>query len=239
MTSAPLSSPPTAPRASSADRRLKWKDRALILLAAAFGALVLRLYRLTLRMEIDEENILRHVRQGEHVIVVFWHGRLLMLPFCYRGRGVRVLISSSRDGELIARVVRRFGLEAVRGSSTRGGSEAMDIMRRALAEGLDVGITPDGPKGPRYRVKPGVVELARESGVPVICVTAASHRGKRLGSWDRFLVPTPFDKVYVRWSESIRIAPDEDFEAARLRIETLMNDERRRLDARAGYTGED
>ncbi len=221
---------------SSADKPLRFKDRVLVMLASLLGATLIRLLRLSLRLEFrGEEHVRPFWERGENVILAFWHGRLLLLPYCYRGkRGIRVLISSSRDGELIARTIRSFGLDAVRGSSTRGGSEAKSALAVALEEGYDVGITPDGPKGPRYVAKAGVVDLARQSGRPVIPVLASTRRGKYLGSWDRFLLPKPGDFALIGYGAPVFVAPDEDFETARLRIEGAMNDLRRSLDAETG-----
>lgn len=219
-----------------ADKPLRFRDKVLIALVSALGALTLRLLRLTLRLEIrGQENVMQFWDKGEHVIVAFWHDRLILLPFAYKGtRGVRVLISSSKDGELIARTIKKLGLEAVRGSSTRGGDVALAALHEALAAGYDVGITPDGPKGPRHVAKAGVVDLARASGRPVVPLLMSSVRGKRLRSWDRFFVPMPFDRVIMRWGEPIRITGDASFEDDRLRVETAMNDLCRQVDSETG-----
>ena len=200
------------------------------------GASLIRALRGLLRLEIRHtEHIRRFWDRGENAIVVFWHGRMLLLPYAYGGpRGVRVLISSSRDGELIARTIGKFGLGTIRGSSTRGGERARAEMREALAEGLDIGITPDGPRGPRYVLKPGAIELARESGRPIVPLLMSSTRGRRLGSWDGFFVPLPGDRVIMEWGPAIHISADEDFEAARLRVEQALNELRWKLDAETG-----
>jgi lysophospholipid acyltransferase (LPLAT)-like uncharacterized protein len=229
---------PTAPPAKKPgkDRPLRLRDKVLIALVSLFGALLLRFWKFTMRFEErGRENVDRFWSAGEHVIVAFWHDRLIMLPFVYRGpKGIRVLISSSRDGELIARTIGRFGLEAVRGSSTRGGAEARDVLEDALAGGYDVGITPDGPKGPRHIAKAGVVQLAQATGRPVVPLLMSSARGKRLRSWDRFLVPMPFDHVVLRWGEPMWVDKQENFEAARRRIEDALNAVCRQVDAETG-----
>ena len=204
-------------------------------MVSLLGASLIRGLRAMLRLEIrGTEHIRKFWDRGENAIVVFWHGRMLLLPYAYGGPGVRVLISSSRDGELIARTIGKFGLGTVRGSSTRGGGRARAEMHAALAQGLDIGITPDGPRGPRYVVKPGAIELARESGRPIVPILMSSTRGRRLGSWDGFFVPLPGDRVIMEWGPALYVGADEDFEAARLRVEAALNSLRRKLDGETG-----
>jgi lysophospholipid acyltransferase (LPLAT)-like uncharacterized protein len=195
-------------------------------LVALLGATILRLVWFSQRKSFrGEENVKAFWEKGENVIVAFWHDRLILLPFAYRGpKGMRALISSSRDGELIARTVAKLGLGAIRGSSTRGGTEALAALLASLQDGYDVGITPDGPRGPRHVLKAGVVELARATGRPVLPLLMSSTHGKRLRSWDRFLIPLPFDRVVVRWGAPVWADPKADFESDRVRIEKALND---------------
>lgn len=106
--------------------------------------------------------------QGRRMIIAFWHAQQLMMPLAYRGSEAYVLISRHGDGELIQRIIARFGLKAVRGSSTRGGSEALRELIRLGKSGVDLVITPDGPKGPRQVAKLGVVQLAKATGLPIV-----------------------------------------------------------------------
>jgi lysophospholipid acyltransferase (LPLAT)-like uncharacterized protein len=107
-------------------------------------------------------------REGKHVILAFWHGQQLMAPIGYRGTGLHVLISRHGDGEIIARIIARFGYQAVRGSSTRGGAGALRALIKVCLSGRDVAVTPDGPKGPRHVAKLGVVQLAKATGLPIV-----------------------------------------------------------------------
>lgn len=125
---------------------------------------------LTLRTE-GAEHMLGRYEEGRRCIFAFWHSRQLMMPLAYRGRQVHILISRHRDGELIRRIVARFGFHAVRGSSTRGGAEALLELVRLGRSGADLAITPDGPKGPRQVAQPGVVHLAKATGLPIVPVT--------------------------------------------------------------------
>ena len=145
--------------------------------------------------------------KGERIIVVFWHGRLLMMPFVYPEKPGAILISQHRDGEYISRIAAILGFEAIRGSATRGGMRAFKQMIRAIKERLNLVITPDGPKGPRAKVKPGVIELARLTGAPIVPVSFSTSRRRFLKSWDAFLVPVPFSRAVYIWGEPMYVPP--------------------------------
>ncbi len=154
------------------------------------GAALLRGIRGTMRLETrGQEPLDTLYRQGGHIILAFWHAQQLMIPFGYRGTGSHVLISQHGDGEIIARIIGRFGHDAVRGSSTRGGSDALRALIRLGRSGRDVVVTPDGPKGPRQVVKPGVVQLAKATGLPIVPLAFACSKknSSRAGiaSWSR------------------------------------------------------
>ncbi|MBI2113818.1 MAG: lysophospholipid acyltransferase family protein [candidate division NC10 bacterium] len=165
--------------------------------------------------------------RGERVIVAFWHGRLLMMPFVYPGQPVAILISHHRDGEYITRIAERFGFTVVRGSTTRGGARAFKQLIHALRGGRNAVITPDGPKGPRQRAKSGVVELARLSGMPILPVAFGAWPRTILKSWDQFLVPCPFGRGVYVWGEPIYVPGNAD-QAAVEKFQSLLAE---RLDA--------
>ncbi|HTQ79616.1 MAG TPA: lysophospholipid acyltransferase family protein [Thermoanaerobaculia bacterium] len=144
-------------------------------------------------------------RQGRHFILAFWHRHLLLMPYGYRGRRISVLISQSRDGELIARTVARLGIDSSRGSSTRGGMAGLRALLRKAAEGYDLAFTPDGPKGPAEVVQPGVILAAAATGLPVQPVAMAASRCRRLRSWDRFVVPLPGARVHFVYGEPLTV----------------------------------
>jgi len=160
----------------------------------------IRLVYCTSRVRMDMDDDAKAYLAGkEPAVFAFWHGRMLMMPPIYPpGRKMHVLISTHRDGEMIARTMHRFGFGTVRGSSTRGGATAATQAVRALLAGENVAVTPDGPKGPVMQVQPGVLAIAEMSGVPVIPVTYASTRHKCMRSWDRFMVALPFGTIYYR-----------------------------------------
>ena len=169
--------------------------------------LFLVLLRATLRIEhVNRQGVERLWRQGENVIACFWHGRLLAMPFAYKGTGGKVLISRHRDGEFIARVVKYFGLGAIRGSYRKGSVSSVREILAELGRGTDVAITPDGPKGPRYRMKEGIIELARLAKRPIVPVTYSASRKKLFSSWDCFLLPCPFSRVLFLWGDPVYVS---------------------------------
>jgi lysophospholipid acyltransferase (LPLAT)-like uncharacterized protein len=135
-----------------------------------------------------------------------------------------VLASRSRDGELVARWVARFGLPVVRGSSSRGGAQALRGLARALRAGEDVAVVPDGPRGPRERLQAGLVVLAAATGAPVVPLGFAARPARRLASWDRFVVPCPFGRAALVFGEAIGVPRDADREAARARLEAALRE---------------
>ncbi|MDD9878488.1 MAG: lysophospholipid acyltransferase family protein [Magnetovibrio sp.] len=192
------------------------------------GAQFIRLVRLSGRWEtVGAEIPERFWREGKPFILCFWHGRLLMMPYCWqRSKPIHMLISQHRDGQLIARTVAHFGIDTVAGSTSRGGAQALRQMVKALNGGDYVGITPDGPRGPRMRASDGIVSVARLAGVPIIPATYSINRGRVLGSWDRFLVAWPFGRGVVVWGDPIEVPRQADadtLEAARQRVETSLN----------------
>ena len=196
------------------------------IIAWLYGILV---WSLRVQLE-DPEGLLRR-EGGEPLIFIFWHNRLLLIPmiwkrFLLRDRPVGVaMISASRDGELITQFLDRFGLTAVRGSTNHRGSGALRELAGWIKRGHDVGITPDGSRGPCYQIKPGLVLLAQLSGRPLLPISLEYSSAWRARSWDRFFIPKPFSKVTFIVGEPLlvrRTANAEEFEAERLRCEDAM-----------------
>ena len=174
---------------------------------------------------ISQQGLEWEARAREHfpnVIYAFWHGRLLPLSFTHRNRSIQVLASEHRDGERLGRTIRRLGFGHVRGSSTRGGARAIFDLVEKLKSGFDLGITVDGPRGPKYVVKPGPLQIAKMSGAAVLPITTASKRHKTFSSWDAFELPYPFTDVVVRHGEPVIVPPDaksDEMERKRLELE--------------------
>ncbi|HBC07773.1 MAG TPA: hypothetical protein DC046_09365 [Rhodospirillaceae bacterium] len=192
------------------------------------GSLYIRLVHATGRWQVIGGDAARaHWAAGRPFILCFWHGRILMMPHCWpRDKAIHMLISQHRDGQIIARTVGHFGIKTVAGSSSKGGAQALRAMVKALKAGDCVGITPDGPRGPRMRATDGAVALARLSGAPIIPATFGAARGKVLQSWDRFLVAWPFGRGVIVWGDPIEVPRDADaaqLDAARLRVEGALN----------------
>jgi lysophospholipid acyltransferase (LPLAT)-like uncharacterized protein len=202
-----------------------WLARWLI----AFGFRLLQLWERTLRYEIHDRAGIVGRPVTENYIGALWHNRLLIFPLVLRRflpqRHGAALISASRDGDLFADVVQRFGYDVIRGSSSRLGASAILQLTEMLASGRDVVITPDGPRGPAYELSPGIIFLAQKSGVAVVPMNLEYSRCWRLGSWDRFIVPRPFTKVRVLINRPHRVrstATREEFESERLALQNAM-----------------
>ncbi len=136
-------------------------------------------------------------KKGQPLIVLSWHGRIIFVPPTPWSNRVKILVSASEDGDMLMRYLSKFGYEFVRGSSRRGGEQAKELLYRALLEGYDIFITPDGPTGPSHRFKPGAVELALKTGVPIFFLLVTTNRPVEFNTWDRFCIPAPFSRVYV------------------------------------------
>jgi lysophospholipid acyltransferase (LPLAT)-like uncharacterized protein len=173
--------------------------------APAFVAWGVRLLGLTLSIRRDERAVEPLWQAGAPVIYAVWHGQILLLPLLYGRRAVCVLASRSRDGDMLTRYIGRFGIEAVRGSSSRGGAAALRHLARWLKRGHEVVIVPDGPRGPAEVVKPGIVGLARLSGAAIVPVAVGASSEWRLGSWDGFRIPRPFARCVARFGEPIHV----------------------------------
>jgi lysophospholipid acyltransferase (LPLAT)-like uncharacterized protein len=182
--------------------------RAVPRLVHSFVSLVGATNRLvTVRGEIPE----RLHAEGRRFIYCFWHQRQVFFTWTHRGVGAAVLVSRSKDGDLIAETMRLSDIGAVRGSSSRGGAAAAKEMVETLRAGLDVGITPDGPKGPARQVKEGVLRVAQLSGAPIVPIAnALSRRVEIAKAWDRFQVPLPFGRAAVVYGEPIFVRPEDD-----------------------------
>lgn len=164
------------------------------------------------------------------VVYGLWHDSIFVMPAVWKKTGGRfrqlvVLTSASHDGATLAEAVGVFGIGSVRGSSSRRGVAALVGLRKVLREGLDVCITPDGPRGPRRELQPGLVKLAETGGVPVVPVHVEFAAAWRLKTWDRFQIPKPFSRVRVIFDETLAVPPglaDDAFEAWRARIEEVL-----------------
>lgn len=173
------------------------------------------------------------MRAGRPVVYILWHGRLLPLTHCNRGRDLVTLISLSRDGEYIARIVEGWGYTVVRGSTSQGGVAALAELIRLGKRGHSIAITPDGPRGPRQKLKPGALLVAQRTGLPVVPAVAAASRAWWFEGWDRFLVPQPFSRVQIAYGEPVAVPRGLDeagIDTLAHRLENSLNEMQDRLD---------
>lgn len=183
-------------------------------LVPLLAAQLVKLLSYTLRVTyVGREAVDGLVTGDRRFILTFWHRRLVMMPLAYPfrrpGKGVAILSSDSKDGERSAATWRHFGIHAVRGTASDDGAKALVRMIKAVKEGWDFGITPDGPKGPRQQLKPGVVALARKTGAAIVPVCVAYDRAWTLKTWDGLVIPKPFASCVVRYGAP-RLAADTD-----------------------------
>lgn len=204
--------------------RVAWLSR--------LGTWIIRLIGLTWRYEVVHDDAVRAMRAArQNIIFVLWHGQLLPLIYYHRKEHVAMLVSEHADGEIIARIAERLGYRCVRGSTSRGAARALLEMTRTLHEGYDLAITPDGPRGPAKSFAPGAAIIAQRSGAPVIAAAASARSAWRLKSWDQFLIPRPFARVRIAYTDATRVAEhgglrDAAGEAPRLRDLLLVAEDR-------------
>lgn len=164
---------------------------------------------MSLRPVYVQQQFEQHLwKAGTPFLLAFWHGRLLYFMRLYRHCAFTVLVSHSRDGEFISRVLRCFGIHPTRGSTRRRGMRGLLQMIRRIQQGDRGAVTPDGPRGPRYRVQPGIVTLAMKTGAPILPAAYSARWKWVLPSWDRFVVPLPFSRVVVVYGEPIYVPSD-------------------------------
>ncbi len=198
------------------------RDRAARLVPP-LAALLIRALRRTVRFRVHGREVIeRYAAETQQYVHVFWHAHILLMVYSYVGPQLVFMISRSRDGEMIARTVERFGYVLARGSSSAGAVPAMRELFRAVRQGHDIGFTPDGPRGPSRKVQPGCIVAAQHFGLPIVPVALGASRAWKLRSWDRFVIPKPFSRVLLAYGEPLTVAKDEPLEAASARLEEAM-----------------
>lgn len=212
---------------------MKISDRLLLTFVPFTASRVMHLLNFSIKKDIIGADLLRSVwERGEQVIIPFWHDQLFLLVFGYPGKHAKLLISSSKDGELLARTMKYFDQDTVRGSSSRGGRAAFKEMLNLCKEKADIVLTPDGPRGPRHELKDGVIQLARMSGRPVMPMAFVCSRGHRFKSWDRFLFPFPFSSGVYSFGAPIYFDKQETVDEFRDRLKKAMHDNQQQAEAR-------
>jgi lysophospholipid acyltransferase (LPLAT)-like uncharacterized protein len=205
--------PATIPEAPAAEatpgpRRFTLRQRIILRIIITLGYWFIRLVGPTLRVCISHEEGAQKTLDQRPLIASFWHACIIPATYMCRDLGVRVMSSNSYDGEYMGRIIRKFGFVAVKGSSSRNAVRALLGLRRALQAGWSVAFSLDGPRGPRYKVKPGPVALARSSSVPLTMFHIAVERAWVLNTWDRLIIPKPFSRVLMRFGKLIPVPPE-------------------------------
>jgi lysophospholipid acyltransferase (LPLAT)-like uncharacterized protein len=195
-------------------RRIKAVRRgAGLRLIGVLGPLFLRTLRLRWKTErLQQQHWEAAIHDGSGALLALWHGRMVCGMADHAGREYTVLVSRSRDGDISEKLLQRFGYRVIRGSSSRGGASAARAMLASLGKGSKLVVTPDGPRGPRYSLNPGLVWMARETGLPILPLGFAVDRAWRLGSWDRFTIPKWGARVVLVYGEPLRVPAETDEE---------------------------
>lgn len=219
------------------------REGAFVEVAGFLLYLVLWLIGRTARPRyVGADDILARFDAGDQLILAFWHGRMVMMPFGYRGRGACIMNSRHRDGALISRAIERLGVEVVHGSSSRGWVGGIKGLLQAAERGKDLVVVPDGPRGPRCKAKSGVVQLARSTGLPVYPVSYAARPHRVLQkSWDWLCIPLPSAEVVFVVEEPVRVSRDasaEKVEEARRELEQRLNRATERADECLGVASD-
>ncbi len=202
--------------------------KVLQTLLPTVGLFLVRAISSTYRLRLmDQEHETRVLSQYGSIVYASWHQRFFPgITFFAGRRPIAIMISQSRDGELIAKVTRRLGWHPVRGSSSRGGIEALGRLKKLAGQGYKIGHIVDGPRGPFGEIKPGLISIAQFTGIPVVPVCISAQNTWTFNSWDRFMVPKPFSRILIRFGKPVDIArklQKKDFESTRLSLEQSLH----------------
>ena len=194
-------------------------------------AVAMKLWSMTLRYRVNGQGkIAAPIFPEGPILFTLWHNRIFTMPPIWsrtggKNRRSAVLTSASKDGAMLATAMAFFGIDAVRGSSSRRAVSALIGMKKSLQQGIDICITPDGPRGPRYQVQPGVIKIAQSTGASIVPLHLRYQCAWRLKTWDGFVLPIPFSRVTVTFDPP-RIIPkgisEEQFETERLSLEACL-----------------
>ena len=204
------------------------------MLSRLVGGLIV-LHRVTLKVQrLRFDHYIGLKARGVPILFALWHGRMFLSIQAHRREGIVTMASQSKDGEIIAGWLERNGYVVVRGSTTRGGSQALREMVRHVRSGRNAALTVDGPKGPARVVAPGVVQLARLTGAWILPITSSSSRPRFLRSWDRYLLPGPFSHNVVAYGEPFPIPEEMTDQAAISKIASALDAATLEADTSAG-----
>lgn len=202
---------------------IKWE------LIGILGKLLIDILFYTIRIELKGFEKVEPIINSRKFIWALWHSRLLLPNYLSKGLDGTAMVSGSEDGEFVARILKKQGHEAIRGSTTRGGIKALSALIRKLKEKQRPSIIiPDGPQGPRFKVKLGIIILARETGHPILPFSYSAKKMKVFSSWDRFILPYPFTKCLGIYGNPLFVPKDADKDDL-MRYRNLLEKELNRL----------
>jgi lysophospholipid acyltransferase (LPLAT)-like uncharacterized protein len=210
--------------------------------AGRSGAALLNALMRTTRVERINAAPFHAARARGPVVFVLWHGRLLPPTWLHRDEGIVTLASQSADGEYITRALHHWGYDIVRGSSSRGGESALRDLIRSIRRGRSVAVTVDGPRGPRHKVKFGVLQMAQLTGAPLIPLGTAASPAWRFNSWDRFLLPKPLARIRVAYGDPVVIPRDTkqaDLPGLAAAVGQRINEQTRTAEAALGLAADE
>ncbi|MDI6687333.1 MAG: lysophospholipid acyltransferase family protein [Desulfobacterales bacterium] len=198
---------------------IKWN------LVAIFGNLLIDLLFSTMKIEREGLEKVKPIISSGKVIFAVWHSRMLLFAYLCKGLNGAAMVSRSKDGEIAARIIQRQGHEAVRGSTKKGGLRALSMLIKKIKEENKPGlIVPDGPQGPRCKVQPGIIILAKKTGYPIVPISYSAKKIKVFASWDRFILPFPFTKCRAVYGDPIYVPQDADKNEKKKRLMLLENE---------------
>ena len=206
---------------------MKIKEYIKLYILSFMVGCALGILGVTLRLR-DTGNISANPRNGKKGPAIFasWHSIIIISVYYFRNLGINCLISMNRDGEYISRIMKSFGFLSIRGSTSKEGFKAFLELKKVLQKDVKVAITPDGPRGPKHKVQPGAIYLAKQSGVPVSTFAFDAERKWVINSWDEHIIPKPFSKGVFVWGKEIYVPADADgkvLEEKRIELETELN----------------
>ena len=210
---------------SSVSSNLSPKDRLLIKTVEILVPPLSRLYLGTVKTTVINPHLVQETKERYgSFICAFWHNRIIPMLWAHRNSGVVCLVSPSKDGEIIARILHRFGYKTVRGSSFKKPIAGSKALVRALRKGNIVAVIPDGPRGPLYSVNPGVLHLSLITKAPILPATAVITSYWEVNSWDRFRIPKPFSKMIVGYANPIFINDKSEIKQAEERLKVSLKE---------------
>ena len=231
--------PDMSRRGSASQRRFTLRQRLLLWAITWAGFLLIRIIGPTLRFSVSCEPGAPDPLLEPPLVYAFWHRGVIPAAWLWRGANIRVMTSRSFDGEYIARIIAKLGFVPVRGSSSRGGTEALRGMARNVSSAI-AAFTADGPRGPKYVTKRGPVLLARTTGAPLAAFHTAVEKTWVLNTWDQFMIPKPFSRALVRVSKQMFVPTDADgerMEQCHVELQASLDRVREFAEANVGKVG--